>query len=30
MFEENTLCDYGLGPTGAHPLGQRGQNMYDE
>ena len=30
MFEENTLRDYGLGPTGARALGQRSQNMYDE
>jgi hypothetical protein len=30
MFEENALCDYGLGSTGARALGQRGQNMYDE
>ena len=30
MFDENTLCDYCLGSTGAHALGQRGQNMYEE
>jgi hypothetical protein len=30
MFDENTLCDDCRGSTGAHALGQRGQNVLDE